>query len=236
MKKVFLTVAIAFLGIGMVSAQFHLGVRAGLNAANISGITEDFGLEETDGSLNSPLKMGLNAGIVAQYMISEQFGLESGLAFSQLGAKRILKEEELGYYIKETLTLSPYYLQLPVTALYKFNLGEDLYLYPSAGLYFGYGLGGKVKAHPETNIPVELLGNEFEDYFEDYEEDFFPKGHSENINRFDFGLTAGVTLQYSKFTIGLGYDFGLTKINKFSDGETGMRNSNLKVTLGYFIF
>jgi len=62
------------------------------------------------------------------------------------------------------------------------------------------------------------------------------------------GLTVGLTLQYSKFTIGLGYEQGLTNFDNFdkidkiiggydySDDAKFLRlkNRNIKFSVGYF--
>ena len=54
------------------------------------------------------------------------------------------------------------------------------------------------------------------------------------INRFDAGATLGVNLQFNKFVIGLGYDYGFLKINKESyDDEKDTFNGNIRVSVGY---
>ncbi|MDR2683630.1 MAG: PorT family protein [Dysgonamonadaceae bacterium] len=198
MKKTFLVLSIALASVATVNAQvLTWGVKAGFNTSTISngGIP---------GATSNPYKPGFQLGGVAQYMLTPQFGLESGLYFSQIGNKSEIASI--------TQTSNPSYLQLPVTALYKFNVGTDLYLYPQAGLYLGYGLGGKYKTTVST-------------------EKFFGTG----TNRFDAGLTCGLNLQYTNYVIGLGYDLGLLKINKHSvSGVKDQKNANIKVTLGYF--
>lgn len=122
--KTLLVVCLLSLGFVGASAQgLNWGVKAGLNVSSISEDGADF-------------KAGFNAGVIGQYMFSgaEGFGIEAGLQYSMLGYKfDILNESE---------TLNASYLQLPIQALYKMNAGPGLYLYPSAGIYLGYGIGG----------------------------------------------------------------------------------------------
>jgi hypothetical protein len=231
MKKVILVMFVAFLGVLTMSAQVNFGVKASFNASNITGI-EDPG-EGVDFTNN--YKPGFSLGVTAQYMLTQQAGIETGLYYSLLGCKSEAKVSALGYYYKETQSVNPSYLQLPISFLYKFEIGQDLYLYPSAGIYLGYGIAGKAKVEGATNLSVGELPDGFD--LGTLEDDFFGKGNrgEEVTNRFDFGIGLGVNLQYSKFVIGLGYDLGLTKINKESiSGEKDAKNVNFKVSLGYF--
>jgi len=158
---------------------------------------------------------------MAQYMVTENFGLESGLYYSTLGVNTNYKDS---YDNTETdVKVSPSYLQLPITALYKFKVGEGLSLYPSAGLYLGYGIAGKIKS--ETTGAYSYSGSS----------DFFGKDEDgdEWSNRFDAGATVGLNLQFNKFIIGLGYDYGFLKINKESYDDGNMLNGNIKVSVGY---
>jgi hypothetical protein len=104
------------------------------------------------------------------------------------------------------------------------------------GLYAGYGIGGKIKGEEtsdytgETETRTEKVNFLGESNLE----------KEEYTNRFDLGLTLGLTLQYSKFTFGLGYDYGFLKVdNKNDDDEfflskDGLSNRNFKVSVGYF--
>lgn len=203
---------LVFFAVAIVAnAQFNLGVKAGFNASTIRG------LGSYDGE-SVKFKPGFHAGLMARYMFTENMGLESGLYYSLSGAKEENKDE------KYKTTYSPSYLQLPVSFLYKINIGEGLTLNPSLGLYLGYGIGGKMKFEDE-NYPEE-----------NQETDFFGKTDGEEYtNRFDMGATVGLNLQFEKFMIGAGYDYGLTRVNKekATDGDKNIYIGNLKVSVGY---
>jgi hypothetical protein len=211
MKKVLLVLMVLFCVITVSAQGFKLGVKAGFNASNMTNLTQSL---EGEGFKN-PFKPGFQLGVVAQYMLTSQFGLETGLSYSQIGGKLKIDVADI------TTTLNPSYLQLPITALYKFSVGQDLFLYPQAGIYLGYGIGGKIRGEGSD------LGTDV---------NFFGKFDGEQIfNRFDAGLTGSLNLQYANFVLGAGYDYGLTKVNKESfEGGKDNKNVNVKVTLGYF--
>ena len=195
---------VAFFAIAIsASAQFNVGVKAGFNASTIANIDD------------SKYRPGFHVGLMAQYMVTENFGLESGLYYTTLGVN-------VEYTDLVEAKMNPSYLQLPITALYKFQVGEGLSLYPSAGLYLGYGLSGKYK------FISKLVPSESEEF------DFFGKEDGEEwSNRFDAGATVGLNLQFNKFIIGLGYDYGFLKINKESGDDGNLFNGNIKVSVGY---
>jgi hypothetical protein len=225
MKKVILIMLVAVLGAITVNAQLNFGIKAGFNASTI--INANQSIEDSDFYSYKP---GFNIGVAAQYLLSPQFGIESGLYYSTLGIKGSSSIETdlpfLGKHkVEETQTASPSYLQLPISVFYKFEVGTGLSLYPDAGIYLGYGLGGKAKS--ETKVDGKKVDES------SVESDYF----GDKTNKFDLGLTFGLNLQYDKFVIGLGYDLGLTKLNKdkfeYKDAKD-LKNGNIKVSVGYF--
>lgn len=221
MRKVLFIIAF-FAVVLSVNAQVKFGVKAGFNASTISGL--DVADEGETAKVN--YRPGFHVGVMAQYMMSENFGLESGLYYTALGANvKYTYDSDVSSSVD--LKVSPSYLQLPVSLLYKFNVGQDLYLYPSLGLYVGYGIGGKYK-FSQTYNGTEISA----------EEDIFGKDDDGDVlfNRFDAGATVGLNLQFNKFLIGLGYDYGLLRVNKekAGNGEKDGYNRNIKVSVGYF--
>ena len=65
------------------------------------------------------------------------FYLETGLAFSSRGGK------------VDGVSFRPSYLQIPVLVNYHFNIKDIVTIQPFAGLYYGLGIGGKVKVGDE---------------------------------------------------------------------------------------
>ncbi len=243
LRKAFFAVVLLAMAVS-VSAQLNFGVKAGFNASTITGLKDIYNEPGIDYSNN--YKPGFHIGVAAQYMFAPQMGIETGLYYSMLGSKEEYKWTEDGLDYKNTETTNPSYLQLPISFIYKFEVGQDLYLYPSLGIYLGYGIAGKYKNEIEAKgsgqgggsaeIERNYFGkdkfsgdlNVFSDIIGDNPE-------TESINRFDMGMTAGLNLQYSNFVFSLGYDYGFAKVNKQSiDGFDDGHNSNFKVSIGYF--
>ncbi len=184
---------------------------------------------------------------MAQFMFAPSMGIETGLYYSSLGSKEKIDYSgnitegpvTTGVNIDAKSTVSASYIQLPVSFLYKFNVGPGLSLYPSIGLYMGLGVGGNVKESGSIEFPDYPTFNKYIDS----KVDLFGKGDKDGdgnytgyeANRFDAGLTFGLNLEYNKIVLGVGYDLGLTKLNNESDsGVDDMHNRNLKVSVGYF--
>ena len=213
MKTKFLVLAAFCIIVVAANAQFSIGVKGGLNVSSI----EEFGSYSLDA------RAGAHAGIMAQYMFNKNIGLESGLYYSMMGGKEKEKDYDNPNRIDDyKASANPSYLQMPLYAIYKFNLSEDLRIYPSLGVYFGYGLNGKVDVKGIDNgVDITHKG------------DFF----NDDTNRFDMGAGVGFNIQYKKVVLGLGYEHGFMKINKYDypyDDENAY-NSNLKLSVGFLI-
>ena len=213
MKTKILVLAAFCVVVITANAQFSIGVKGGLNVSSI----QEFGPYSLDE------KAGVHAGIMAQYMFNKNVGLESGLYYSMMGGKEKEKDYDNPNRIDDYKALAnPSYLQMPLYAIYKFNLSEDLRLYPSLGVYFGYGLDGKIDVKGiEDGNDITMKG------------DFF----NDDNNRFDIGAGVGLNLQYKKVVFGLGYEHGLMKINKYDYPyeEDNSYNSNVKLSIGFLI-
>lgn len=199
----FLLATALLLGV-TVNAQnkpITFGVKAGLNLSNFSGDIED-----TDP------KLGFNVGVTADYAITNEVYLLTGLEFTMKGSKAD------GYIAGEKVTekTNPMFLQLPVHVGYKFSVTDETKIVLHAGPYVGYGIGGKIKYEVKENGVKNSV---------DY--DFFGK---DRFKRFDFGLGLGAGAEFGKIGVGLGWDFGLTSLSR---GDDKVRTMNGYLTLGY---
>ena len=210
MKTKFIALFIFCTLVGIANAQFSVGVKGGLNVSSI----EEYGTYSLDS------RVGFHGGLMLQYMFTDNWGLESGLYYSLMGGKEKEKDYDHQDRIDDyTASANPSYLQLPLYAIYKFNVAPELYLYPALGAYFGYGLSGKLDVKGKENgVDITAKG------------DFF----NDATNKLDMGVGAGLNLQYKKFVVGLGYEHGLLKINKhdFPYEEENAYNSNVKLSVG----
>ena len=128
------------------------------------------------------------------------FYLETGLAFSSRGGK------------VDGVSFRPSYLQIPVLVNYHFNIKDIVTIQPFAGLYYGLGIGGKVK-----------VGDEKGDIF----------GDEGGLKRSDLGVRLGAGVVWKRIYFGLGYDIGCLNLVKESDCEGTMRNNCFTISVGY---
>ena len=213
MKKLTLIIAIISSSCVLLNAQqFSWGIRGGLNISSL-GDYEHIVSRYEDSELDS--KSGIYAGVFTQFQVSGNLGIETGLFYSQLGGKDKENDRNEQYKIEA----NPSYLQLPVELFYKFNITEKFKLYPSIGMYVGYGLPGDLKTH--GTVANQDIGSKV-DYFGDFG------------NEFDFGATAGINAQYGRFILGAHYDRGLTRVNKekVAYGDNAF-NSNARLTVSF---
>jgi len=196
MKKVFV-VAIAAIMVLSVNAQIRIGVKAGLNLANING--KDAGSPKINPSYN--------VGGFAEFGVTDNFALEAGLALSGKGAKET--EENM------TVTLSPLYLEIPINANLKIDLGAAKLLI-FAGPYVGIGVGGKIKAEEGSQSASQDITYGSDD--------------ASMLKRIDVGLNFGAGIEISKIQIRAQYGLGLTNIA--SDGSD-VKNAVIGISVGY---
>src|SRR3990170_5379360 len=104
------------------------GIRAGVNFQNLNG------KNAADDNWDNKLKTGFNAGVNAEIPVGIDFYVQPGLLFSTKGAK--LEDSDT------KLNLS--YLELPVTFIYKLELGPGGMVL-GFGPYAAYAVGGKTK-------------------------------------------------------------------------------------------
>lgn len=102
-------------------------------------------------------------------------------------------------------TLNAYYLQLPIHVGYRFGLGDTTSLFVQAGPTLNYG----------------LFGSKIMWYDDDDETNYF-----DVAERFDLGLGGRVGVEFSKFQISVGADYGVLDVIK------NVRGHNLNVNLG----
>lgn len=192
-------------------AQVKFGLKGGLNLTNMLAKDNNENL-----SKDYKVKMGFHLGATATFSISKKFGLESGILFSTKG----FKAESLN--IKRTVHVN--YLELPILAVYKIDLGRANLLI-HAGPYFGYALSGKLK----TDKPVLGPNNNAK------EEDLKigTDKLKDDIRPLDWGLNIGTGVEINNITVGIQYGAGIANISAYTDNKTVIKNSAFYVSLGY---
>ena len=217
---VFATILVSINSIGL--SQTKLGIRGGLNLANVS---EDFGGTESFDFEGEPLEITLsqssrttfNVGGFVEYWFNPMFALQINLLYNQKGfvldgdlSETIIEQGipiNVTVNAEETIKLS--YLSFPLLA--KASFGESNFKpYILAGPELSFLLSADDYA--EATSEAEAQGIQVGPYTVNQEEDI-----SEFIESFEFALDFGAGLSYSFGTIDVFadfiYSFGITKIN-----------------------
>ena len=176
------------------------GIRGGVNFAKQTASSNGY-------NFSAKNNVGFNVGVCVDIPMMESLYLQSGLYYTVKGYKL----EEDG----ETEKATPAYLEIPILASYRYNLGSSTQLQVNFGPYLAYGIGGKYKWEYEGE-------SEDMDYFDD----------ENDTKRFDAGLAFGAGVTFGHIFVGINYDLGLTNIIK--DGDDGsLKNRCLSINVGY---
>lgn len=111
-------------------AQIRPGIRAGLNVSNVNQLTNS---EKVDSRPN----IRFHAGATVDFPVSEKFFIQPALLFSVKGAST----EEKADNITLRFTQTPYYVEMPVNAVFVIPVGGAK-LQLGGGPYFAYAVGG----------------------------------------------------------------------------------------------
>ena len=148
------------------------------------------------------------------YVFKYQFGVTADLAFTDnfyliTGLDLQTKGPKSKPHGAANAKYNPMYLQIPVHAAYKMDVSDNTRLVFEAGPYVAYGISGKVKSDGHK---VNIFGDD-------------------KFKRFDMGAGAAVGVEFSKFVIKTGYDFGILDVSDMKGVKA--RNHNGYVTVGY---
>ena len=198
MKKMMM---IAAMMIAAVSAnaqnevgQLTLMPKAGINISTMTG--------DIDGK---KAKVGLVAGLEAEYGISENFGIDFGVLYSMEGFKGkgiavVGEGGEIGAFLADA-NYNLDYINIPILAQY----------YPIKGLAIKAGI------QPAFNVrhKASVDGN---------------TANLDGVKSFNFSIPVGLSYEYASFVLDARYNIGITKL--FKDADQG-RNSTFSITIGY---
>ena len=206
MKKLKLSLVIALLGmVSLVGAQnLSFNVKGGLNLSNFSGDIPD-----------TKVNPGFHIGVGTDFEFAPNMSIQSGLFFSNKGAK-IDGEIDLENYeiLAAEVTVNANYLQLPIHLAYKIDVMPGTKVVLHAGPYIAYGIAGKTKADVAgLSEKVDTFGDDGLD-----------------LKPFDAGLGLGVGAEFGKIILDLGWDMGLTNIG---DSYADVKTQNAYLSVGY---
>jgi hypothetical protein len=135
-------------------AQTQFGVQGGVL---LNSITQKYDGEKEDGSKPA---IGFKVGAVSKIHITDAVSFNPELNFIFKGGKNEVTRNVEGAVSESKITISPYYLEVPLNVAYNAELGNGN-LFFGVGPVVSFGLGGKVKAKStitymgETHIEEE---------------------------------------------------------------------------------
>ncbi|MEM9822365.1 MAG: porin family protein [Bacteroidota bacterium] len=193
-----------------VNAQNYLGLRGGLNYANVqtdvSGITGP----------NPETLLGLNIALFTELGVSPNFAIQPELHYVQKGWS--VKFSTFGFNLDGSFVFN--YLDVPVLFKYRFGNPRAISGYAIAGPSVGYLLSVKEK----DNISNQSQSLEFTE--------------DDGIRRVELSMVIGAGVNFAagpgSILVDLRYNLGLSNLsNDVNFSETSLQNRALNMTIGY---
>lgn len=214
---------------GALAQDFTVSARVGMNVAKIGGDVEDL-----------EAKIGLKLGIAACFPLVDNFYLETGAFYSPKGAKESnsVEKEVLGVNKKfnKEYTMKLNYLEIPINAVYKYEINNNMSVRGHVGPYFGFGLFGKEKLEINGSVDGAILdadGKEIEGQKGYKSKAFSSKEGDRNYKRFDAGINFGGGMEFGPCYLGIQYGVGLSNFNSKNSKDFKMRNNVFSVDFGF---
>jgi len=159
--------------------------------------------------------VGFHVGGKTEIVLSKGLYCETGVLLSLKGGKS-------DWGSAGSISLNPYYLEVPVKVGYKYAINDSFKVFGKFGPYFSFGLFGK---EIDSSGPGDTQTyNVFSD--------------QDALKRFDagVGLNLGFEIK-NRFQISIGNDWGFLPVYDSSgtsiDLGAGSKNSNLTISLSY---
>ncbi len=228
MKKLFLMIAALIIAAsGALAQDFTVSARVGMNVAKIGGDVEDL-----------EAKIGLKLGIAGCFPLVDNFYLETGAFYSPKGAKKSSSSEidVLGVKTKynEEYTMKLNYLEIPINAVYKYEINSNMSVRGHVGPYFGFGLFGREKLEINGSVDGKILDIDGEESETGYKSKAFSSKEEDcNFKRFDAGINFGGGMEFGPCYLGIQYGVGLSNFNSKNSKDYKMRNGVFSVDFGF---
>ena len=234
MKSIYLPfftlITLSILHLSPVVAQdtrLEFGCKIGLNLSSLS--------IDNRGIPDNRIKPGINLGFTGNYNFNKNLFLQTALTLSTKGA-RIKGEAPLGFpewalvagNTEPVLKSNQIYLQIPLQIGYNVSINSKTRLIFNAGPYLAYGIAGK------TQLSADILYGDMIDNTPVEEKTFSNRG----LQKFDYGLAAGIGIDLGEVILQLNYELGLKNIGPinptyFPFYENKYKNRNLSLSLAF---
>ena len=206
MKKSLILLTILFFYILNCSAQTY-GMKLGVNNSKLRSDQE---IEGAKSRLGGNLSFFFNFNL-----LEDKFDFETGIEYNTKGYSRLFDVEFPGTIIAPEPTLvtfktksTTHYISIPVLLRYSREMKYGIKTFFSGGIYSAVGL-------------IESINSN----------GFIYEGWG--YRRFEIGGSINGGIEINRLLLEVGYDFGLTNLQKGNYGK--LKNTTIQFAVGYYI-
>jgi hypothetical protein len=233
MKKIMLIPAVMLLTAvtgytqSKADTRPRFGIKGGFNAANIT--------IDNEGTIKDKKAVGsFHVGAYADLPLLPILSIQPGVFVSGKGSKYTVGDNESNNYTE--VSTRPLYLEVPVNAVIKIPIVNNVRLFAGAGPYGAIGIGGKNK------LEGKLAGIAFSDEEsikygnDDPQSGSNGNSYSGDLKRFDFGVNVLAGIEISRLTLNANYGHGFVNIKPGSDNDSRKyQNRVFSVAIGFLL-
>ncbi|WP_052080624.1 porin family protein [Porphyromonas macacae] len=204
MKKIITGVALLLATFGFAKAQIvNYRVEAGVNFANVDLKLKGIKLDDP------AMKTGYRVGAGVEFCLTSSLYFVPGITFKMNGTK--INVPSVKAEIKEQL----HYLSVPLNVGFRMPLTKNLGVSLEAGPYMSFLISQDLKADDALLNKIKKL-----------------RGKTDLAKRIDWGLGLSATVDYSRFYLRVGSEFGLYNTLKNGDSNNSAKNNNFYTAVG----
>lgn len=197
----------------------YFGVKGGLNLSTM--VHQDESGDQLEGLNLAP---GFNLGGTMDYRLMPELTINASLVLTTKGYRKRYSEEFKGVTIDSRERLTLYYIELPVYAVYEFEL-FSLEMIAGLGPFVSYGYWGKYSWKREGNGEEET---EKGDVYWGTNPD------TDDLVPFDYGAGIKVGGKYENFVLDVSYQYSIPNIAADTQYGKVVRNTVFSASLSYF--
>lgn len=206
--NIILLTIVIIIPFGIKAQSWNFGLEAGY-------VNSDLSVCDNSATSRSGFKFGANA----EFTLRNSISFESGLSYIRKGAI-VTGHNMMNTAISSIRFAEMDYLQIPVMAGYRFNLGNDFSLKPELGAYFAVGINGDsfVTGIDSFNQPYEKRVRTF-------------SGANgvpyRPCNRADGGLSFAINANWQHIGIKVEYELGVATASYYGNGKQRCLSTSL---------
>lgn len=217
-KKILFIATLCMIIGGSAFAQVKLGIKGGLNLADLKYEPQD----QTHGIPDANSLASYHLGLIVDLPVASMLSIQPGVFYTEKGSK--LKYSGNNWDFTEAI--KPTYIEVPVNILFKPTIGTNTKFYVGAGPYIAAGVGGEVSY--DGNLG-DISGHSDHDIK-------FGNDSNDDLKSTDIGGNVLAGFEFSNGLL-LGAQYGMSFTNNAAKGENSdskiLRNKVLSISLGY---